>query len=103
MRHLILIAALALSATAQAEDYCMELSGGARAVMHLRQTGIDAKTQHDIADQTLYGQDAAVLHRIINDAYTYPLAVGKEQKEKVVQSFDVHWLLKCMKARNGFY
>lgn len=103
MKRLILIAALALSATAQAEDYCMELSGGARAVMYVRQTGLSAQTQHQIVDQTTFGQDAQILHIIINDAYTYPLATGKEQKEKVIQSFDVHWLLKCMKARNGFY
>lgn len=103
MKHLILIAALLTSLAAHAEDYCQELSGGARAVMYVRQTGLDAKTQHQIVDQTTFGQDAQILHMIIKDAYTYPLATGKDQKEKVIQSFDVHWLLKCMKARNGFY
>lgn len=103
MKRLILIAALALSATAQAEDYCMELSGGARAVMYVRQTGLNAQTQHQIVDQTTYGQDAQMLHIIINDAYTYPLETSKAKKEDSIQNFDVYWLLKCMKARNGFY
>lgn len=103
MKRLILIAALLITSSAQAEDYCIDLSGGARAVMHLRQTGIAARTQHDIADQTLFGIDAAVMHRIIDDAYTQPLETSKAAKEDAVQNFDVYWLLKCMKARNGFY
>lgn len=103
MKRLILIAALALSATAQAEDYCMDLSGGARAVMHVRQIGLDARTQHDIADQTMLAMDAIVMHKIIDDAYTQPYVIGATQKADAEQNFAVYWLLKCMKARNGFY
>lgn len=103
MKHLILTIALLLPFAAQAEDYCMEISGGARAVMHVRQTGLDAKIQHQIVDQTTFGQDAQLLHIIINDAYTYPLESSKDEKEDAIQNFDVYWLLKCMKARNGFY
>lgn len=103
MKHLIIIAALALSATAQAEDYCMDLSGGARAVMHVRQIGLDARAQHDIADQTMLAMDAIIMHKIIDDAYTQPYVAGATQKADAEQNFAVYWLLKCMKARNGFY
>jgi hypothetical protein len=100
MKKLILVAALLASFAAQAEDYCMELSGGARAVMHVRQIGLDARTQHDIADQTMLGDQATIMHGIIKDAYTQPVIANKAKAE---QDFAVYWLVKCMKARNGFY
>jgi len=103
MKKLMMILALLTPLAVQAEDYCMELSGGARAVMYVRQTGLDAQTQHRIVDQTTFGQDAQILHIIIKDAYTHPLESSQSAKEKAIQNFDVHWLLKCMKARNGFY
>lgn len=103
MKKLMIMALLLLPLVAQAEEFCMELSEGARAVMHSRQTGIAARTQHDIVDQTLFGQDATIMHMIIKDAYTQPLEASKMAKENAIQNFDVYWLLKCQKAQNGFY
>ena len=91
------------SFVAQAEDYCMELSGGARAVMHVRQTGLSARIQHEIVDQTIASIDRDVMHLIIKDAYTQPLEKTKETKENAIQNFDVYWFLKCQRAQNGFY
>lgn len=99
MKSLILAATLLLSLSVQANDFCMDLSGGARAVMHVRQSGLSADIQHRIADQTLLGDDATILHMIIKDAYTQPVVADKKKAE---QDFAVYWLLRCMKAQNGF-
>lgn len=103
MKRLLTIAALLITSVAQAEDYCMDLSGGARAVMHMRQLGLNAEVQHSIADQTMLAMDSIVMHKIIDDAYTQPYIAGATQKADAEQNFAVYWLLKCMKARNGFY
>lgn len=100
MKNLIMALMIISSSAAQAGDYCTDLSGGARAVMHVRQLGIDARTQHDIADQTMLGEDASIMHVIIKDAYTQPVLANKLKAE---QDFAVYWLIKCMRARNGFY
>ena len=98
MKKLILVAALLKTFAAQAEDYCIELSGGARAVMNVRQLGVDLQTQNEIVDHTLLGDDATTMKAIIKDAYTQPMATNKTKAE---QDFAVYWLVKCMRIRNG--
>jgi hypothetical protein len=100
MKNLIIAIIIISSSMAKAGDYCVDLSGGARAVMHVRQLGIDARTQHDIADQTMLGEDASIMHAIIKDAYTQPVLANKTKAE---QDFAVYWMIKCMRAHKGFY
>src|SRR5450830_420558 len=64
-------------------NYRNDLSGGARALMHLRQLGLSSDAQHNIANQTMLSADVVVMHATIE---THLAALGVNQERRA-------WLL----------
>lgn len=98
MKHLLLIATLLLPLTAAANDFCLEVSEAARAVMTNRLNGISQLRQDNLAKDILDGEELSVVRELIADAYRQP-----ESRDKVgaANEFALTWLVSC--SRNGGY
>lgn len=98
MKHLLLIATLLLPTVAHADDFCVEVSEAARAVMTNRLNGISQVRQDNLAKDILDGEELIVVRELIADAYQQP-----ESRDKVgaANEFALTWLVTC--SRNGGY
>lgn len=96
MKRLFLIATLLLPLTATANDFCVEVSEAARAVMTNRLNGISQLRQDNLAKDILDGEELSVVRELIADAYRQP-----ESRDKVdaANQFALTWLIIC--SRNG--
>lgn len=93
MKRLLLIATLLLPLTAvAAEDYCIEVSDAARAVMTNRLNGISQVRQDNLAKDILDGEELSVVRELIRDAYQQP---ESRDKQDASDSFALTWLIKC--------
>jgi len=77
------------------EDACTKASMFANGAMKARQSGmLLSEAMENSMD------DKAVRH-IIAEAYKFPLAESKEEKEKSINEFQNHIYLDCYKAFGG--
>lgn len=93
MRYSIFVAALlAVISAAQADDFCLEVSDAARAVMTNRLNGISQVRQDNLAKEILKGEELSVVRELIADAYQQP---ESRDKQGASDSFALTWLIKC--------
>lgn len=98
MKRIILTLALIAPLAVQANDFCLEVSEAARAVMTNRLNGISQVRQDNLAKDILDGEELSVVRELIADAYLQP-----ESRDKVgaANEFALTWLVTC--SRNGSY
>jgi hypothetical protein len=98
MKPLILTIALLASFTAQAEDYCTEVSSAASTVMLNRLNGVDERRQLNLANDVLDGEELSVVRELIKDAYQQP---ESRDKNRAANDFGMTWLIKCSRNESG--
>lgn len=91
-RYATLILAALLPIAASAQDFCLEVSDAARAVMTNRLNGISQVRQDNLAKDILDGQELSVVRELIRDAYRQP---ESRDKPGAANEFALTWLIKC--------